>query len=31
MLVTSMKEGDGERDREREAIACDGVFAFKSK
>jgi len=26
-----MKEGDGERDREREAIACDGVFAFESK
>jgi hypothetical protein len=29
MLETSMKEGDGER--EREAIVCNGVFAFESK
>jgi hypothetical protein len=29
MLIRSMKEGDGER--EREAIECDGFFAFESK
>jgi hypothetical protein len=31
MLVRSMKEGDGERERERDAIECDSVFAFESK
>jgi hypothetical protein len=31
MLIRSTKEGDGERAREREAIECDGVFAFESK